>query len=310
MKKITAILLTLLCVFSFTLPALAYGNGQLSRGSKGLTAADARLVLRLAVGLEPETPENLALGDVDLDGKVTAADARHVLRAAVDLERVDGNFYDNEYDVLRSGFFDVSMKMTADGEESVMKLAKTGDAIYLRGEITIDRSEENPEGYTIVLPMLRDQNGLYVFCEEEKIYDVWNDETIEALIALFNSIPDAHIDPAEAREMLDLDKMFSEFKDFSDLPALSEADARGTGTFYGEKAETYTFITAYGTSVVYMQGKRLLGMADIDKTGLKEETVFEYVHLTVPTASVTLPADYTATQGDAFFYAMASAFGG
>ena len=88
MKKITAILLTLLCVFSFTLPALAYGNGQLSRGSKGLTAADARLALRRAVDLEdyPEGSREFIACDVDKSRTVTAADARLILRAAVQLE--------------------------------------------------------------------------------------------------------------------------------------------------------------------------------------------------------------------------------
>ena len=56
-----------------------------------VTAADARLALRKAVGLESYaegSPEFLAC-DVDGNGKVTAADARKILRAAVGLEELD-----------------------------------------------------------------------------------------------------------------------------------------------------------------------------------------------------------------------------
>ena len=57
-------------------------------GVDGITAADARLALRCAVGLEdyaPGSPEYLAC-DVDGTDGVTAADARLILRAAVGLE--------------------------------------------------------------------------------------------------------------------------------------------------------------------------------------------------------------------------------
>lgn len=52
-------------------------------GDGKITAADARLILRAAVGLE-EVP--LERGDMDGDGKITAADAREVLRDSVGLE--------------------------------------------------------------------------------------------------------------------------------------------------------------------------------------------------------------------------------
>ena len=53
-----------------------------------VTAGDARLVLRAAVGLEqPDGAVKTAM-DADFDQKITAADARLVLRAAVGLERL------------------------------------------------------------------------------------------------------------------------------------------------------------------------------------------------------------------------------
>ena len=55
-----------------------------------LTSADARIALRLAVGLEELTPDLLKLCDVDKNGRVTSADARSILRAAVLLESFYG----------------------------------------------------------------------------------------------------------------------------------------------------------------------------------------------------------------------------
>ena len=53
-----------------------------------VTAADARLALRAAVGLEAYAPGSRAFlaADVDFDGLLTAGDARAILRAAVGLE--------------------------------------------------------------------------------------------------------------------------------------------------------------------------------------------------------------------------------
>ncbi|MCR5040950.1 MAG: dockerin type I repeat-containing protein, partial [Clostridia bacterium] len=55
-------------------------------GDGTVTAADARLALRIAVGLEEVTLRQRAAGDVDLDGASTPADARLILRKVVGLE--------------------------------------------------------------------------------------------------------------------------------------------------------------------------------------------------------------------------------
>ena len=55
-------------------------------GDNVISAEDARLTLRAAVGLEELTPALVKAADVDNDGAVTSADARLVLRAAVGLE--------------------------------------------------------------------------------------------------------------------------------------------------------------------------------------------------------------------------------
>ena len=51
-----------------------------------LTSADARLVLRLSVGLEPSERFTLYVCDYDEDGKTTSADARLILRRSVGLK--------------------------------------------------------------------------------------------------------------------------------------------------------------------------------------------------------------------------------
>lgn len=57
-------------------------------GDFRITAADARYVLRAAVGLEANTPVLLKRCDIDSDGILSASDARSVLRIAVGLDAV------------------------------------------------------------------------------------------------------------------------------------------------------------------------------------------------------------------------------
>ncbi len=55
-------------------------------GDGKVTASDARLALRAAVGLEGLNETQKAAADVDGDGKVTAADAREILRKSVGID--------------------------------------------------------------------------------------------------------------------------------------------------------------------------------------------------------------------------------
>ena len=52
-----------------------------------VTAYDARMILRTAVGLEKPDRQTLTVADIDRDGRVTAADARLALRTGVGLEK-------------------------------------------------------------------------------------------------------------------------------------------------------------------------------------------------------------------------------
>lgn len=80
-----------------------------------ITAADARLALRLSVGLEEMTDSLAYAADIDGDKKVTAADARILLRIAVGLENytIDDlmNIPTDKYDVLAT--YENALKMAA-----------------------------------------------------------------------------------------------------------------------------------------------------------------------------------------------------
>lgn len=87
MKKLSGLLCAVALLFSLAAPCFAVSVCGDADGDGSVTPADARLVLRIAVGLEPA--EGIAVPlDVDLDGDVTPADARLVLRRSVGLEKL------------------------------------------------------------------------------------------------------------------------------------------------------------------------------------------------------------------------------
>lgn len=62
-------------------------RGDINRDGK-ITAADARLALRISAGLEQATDEQRTAADINEDGKITAADARKILRISAGLETI------------------------------------------------------------------------------------------------------------------------------------------------------------------------------------------------------------------------------
>ena len=87
-KRVLAILLSVLLCLTIAAPAaLAARMGDLN-GDNNVTAADARLALRIAVDLdaaEADTPR-FAAADYNKNGMIRADDARCILRVAVGLE--------------------------------------------------------------------------------------------------------------------------------------------------------------------------------------------------------------------------------
>ena len=80
----------LLAVFAF-----AYAPGDIDNDG-AVTSADARLALRLSVGLDECNEEMFAAADVDKDEEITPGDARFILRVSVGLESLHVHAYDRE----------------------------------------------------------------------------------------------------------------------------------------------------------------------------------------------------------------------
>ena len=87
LKPLWIICLTAALLLLFAVGVSAYTLGDVDFDGK-VTASDARLALRLSVGLEKYPADSAAYlaADVSGDGGVTAEDARSILRAAVGLE--------------------------------------------------------------------------------------------------------------------------------------------------------------------------------------------------------------------------------
>ena len=90
LKKSASLLLAALLLLPAVIPALAVIEGD-ADGDGTLTPADARLVLRCAIGLEAIAPERLSYCDLDADGSITPADARLALRHAIGLFTENNN---------------------------------------------------------------------------------------------------------------------------------------------------------------------------------------------------------------------------
>ncbi len=86
-KSASAILLVIVLVFSSITPVFAALKGDVD-GTPGVSASDARIVLRAAVGLEKLSATQLVAADVDGVSGVSASDARLILRAAVGLDNL------------------------------------------------------------------------------------------------------------------------------------------------------------------------------------------------------------------------------
>ena len=145
------LLLSLLC--SGLCFASAAALGDLNEDGK-VTAADARLALRAAVGLDTLTEQKKALADVNNDGKVTAADARKILRAAVGLEAFTPVAPATKDEIIH--FY----------QTAVNNIAQNGAAGYSRKEFqTI--TDLNVTGDPVVDGMLRTVVGNYFEDETE-----------------------------------------------------------------------------------------------------------------------------------------------
>lgn len=143
MRKIMSIILALILTLSLTVSVnaeISYDTqssvtsgiqfpvkGDIDGDSK-ISAADARLVLRMSVGLE----ETIGFADVDGDGKVSAADARLVLRVSVGLETFVEENEDSYFEVhfLDVGQADCSL-IICDDETLLIDGGNVADSEYV-----------------------------------------------------------------------------------------------------------------------------------------------------------------------------------
>ena len=84
MKKLLSLILAVIMLFSVVVFAFAAEKGDIDKDGS-ITAADARIALRMSVGLDEVTDELKVLADFDENGKIEAADARLILRVSVGL---------------------------------------------------------------------------------------------------------------------------------------------------------------------------------------------------------------------------------
>lgn len=93
MNKLAAVLLCFILTAQSVFPVFAAEMNVLlgdADTNGDISAADARIALRLSVGLENSNPNIIKICDVDSNGKADAADARLILRASVGLENFNG----------------------------------------------------------------------------------------------------------------------------------------------------------------------------------------------------------------------------
>ncbi len=265
-RFIKAVCLFLVLVVLTAIPAFAAKAGDVDADGK-VTASDARLALRAAVGLEKYTKgtAKFTAADYDGSGAITANDARCILRIAVSLN-ADGSSPvtpvtgSTQYDILRSGKFYLVGSSVSGGVASPMTMGIDGNTVYMAitdGGISM--------GYLVK------GSDIYLLNTAAKIY--WKPNLLEKGVLKAAGMPDA----AEVK------KEVSEFG-FTSLKPLSAANTVARGTVNGVACTAYIFNMSDGSKYrVYINGQRLLALESLSAAGVQE------MYLRVDSISATLP---------------------
>ncbi len=240
----------------------------------GVSSADARTILRAAVGLDTLNETQRAAADMDTDGLITAADARLALRTAVSLQlRREGVFAD-QYAVLQSGEYCAEVSMG--GKDGVpLTYARKGNTAYIRFSM---------EG--IELSLLTDGERLLILDEKERMY------------ADFAEVLELMGDELTGNDMLPLGDLLNlEEALFGDsLRPLSEADDAQQTVIDGVSYTDYVFLNGTGAMRVRMQGARLSEIITLDARGrIESDTFFSSVSAVLPAGPFTAAETYTET---------------
>ncbi len=130
----------LICLMSIVFCAcFALGTSAMcadADGDKVLSAGDARLVLRISVGLEPASTALVQNCDMDYDGKITAWDAREILRLSVGYGRSDDSGADGFGDAVLVGITD-----------KYYKIYKKDGITYIDGLLIANKTYSLPQNY-------------------------------------------------------------------------------------------------------------------------------------------------------------------
>lgn len=241
-----------------------------------LSVADARKVLRDAVGLEKLSDADRKIADMDFDSEISVADARTVLRLAVQLDIIDGKTYENEYEMLSGGQYTATLAYTADNEAGVrethtFKLAVTPYSFKMDVGDLMSMFEKEFGG---------SDSGLDQMFEMFKISAI-----------LFTGGKISLIDDENKQSLTVSEKEFG--GDFSDVKnimtevipdlhsSLSGASSKKSVTLDGKECTVYVFDEtaengARYTTNVYMNGKKLVKIDYADKSGeVFSSVVFE-----------------------------------
>ena len=265
MKRSTrfmVVFVLVLCISVLPLCANAAVWGDVT-GEGKISAEDARLALRAAIGLENYKKGSAAFAGADIiaDGKITTDDARLILRIAVGLEPSV-----NQYDIIRTGSFLIEGRLDA-SNDSPMKLAVNKELIYMEME-----SDDTFIGYLVK------NKSIYLVSPGDKTYHKLNALETAALKSF------GLLTEAELREMVD---SFG----FDKMPSLDQADTVTGANLDGKPCAVYTYKLSDGSKTcVYMYGYRLLAFSSVSADGKTESMMtFTNVSADVP---VLPPKDY------------------
>ena len=271
MKKLISLCLALaLAVSAFGVSAFALINGDVD-DSKDITAADARSILRYAVGLDKPTDAQRLAADLDMDGTVTAADARTALRIAVGLETTDKKQYANEYEILSGGHFYVDVDVSADGETHNIVMAVTEKSTYLCMKISASDAEFSDIALDITIPILFAANGkTYLIDYKNGLYSEF---------------------PYEEMGMTEEDLAFGTEANFTLGQPLPKSPS-GKETVYGVSCDVYTITSGKVEQKIYLNGRKLIAIREKEESGAVTNYKFNAVSLTVPQQYVTVPNNF------------------
>lgn len=171
----------------------------------------------------------------------------------------------NEYEILRSGTAYCKGTMTSEEGDTPMELAFTPNSTYALSNMG-----------NVEIAILVSNGTTYLLYPPEKIYIKLSD----TVLSIIGMDPD------------DLDASELSFKG---MPSLSESTALGETELNGTRCLAYKFQNTGGSTVVYLNGDKLLGIRNFSPSGAEESaTYFTAVSGSVPADKSAPPADYTS----------------